>query len=117
VRGGKWRWKRIPAEGGEREELESTGHLVAGTPCQATCDESMVQVRAPLVRAEVAGRTAVELGQACDGGDRGCLGPGGEPLQLHVADHLGASWGHDVAPVHARGRQTETPPAGASTAS
>jgi hypothetical protein len=52
----------IPAEGCDIEELEPTGHLVTGTPGQAAFDESMVEGGANLVRAELVGRTAVELG-------------------------------------------------------
>jgi len=105
----------IPAEGRARAARASTGHLVTGTPCQAAFDASMGQGRTPLVRAEGVGCSAVARGQACDGSDRGVLGPGGAPLQRHSADHRGASWGQRVAPVSARGIRTETPPAGAST--
>ena len=78
----------IPAEGCDIEELEPTGHLVTGTPRQAAFDESMVEVRAHLVRAELVGRTAVELGSASDSGHIGLLGFQGQPLQLHITDHL-----------------------------
>jgi hypothetical protein len=50
----------------------------------------MVEVRANLVRAEVIGRTAIELGEAGHGSDIGFLSLGSKPLQLHVVDHLDA---------------------------
>ena len=37
--GGPVEVEPIPAEGRDREELEPTSHLVAGTPGQAACDE------------------------------------------------------------------------------
>jgi hypothetical protein len=90
VRGGKWRWSASQPRVVTEKNLSPRGYLVAGTPRQATFDEYMVQVRADLVRAELIGRTTVELGQACNGSDRGFLGPRGELLHLHVTDHLGA---------------------------
>jgi hypothetical protein len=50
----------------------------------------MVEVRANLVRVELIGGTAVELGEAGHGSDIGFLSPGGQPLQLHVTKHFGA---------------------------
>ena len=75
----------------------------------------MVPVGTDLVRVQVVGGTAIKLGQACDGGDRGFLGLGSKPLQFHVSNHFGTSWGHGGAPLYARGIRVETPPAGAST--
>src|SRR5262249_2043467 len=68
-----------------------------------------------LVRGEVSGGTAGELGEAGPGRARGCLGLGSKPLPLHGVDHRGASWGPGRAPLHARGIRTATPPAGVST--
>ena len=108
--------EHLPAEGREREKRASTGPLVAGTPGQAAVDEYRGEGRAQRVRAEVSGRTAIQLGEACPGSARGVLRPGGKPLPLPGVDHLGASWGHGRAPLPARGIRTETPPAGAVTA-
>ena len=107
--------ERIPAEGRDRENLAPTGDLVTGTPREVAFDTYMVHVRTNLVWAQLVGCTARERGQSCDGGDRGFLGPGCTPLQRPVSGHLSASWGHGVAPLYARGRRRETPPAGAST--
>ena len=82
----------IPAEGRHREARAATGHLGAGTPRQAACNEYMVEVRAPLIRPALSGGTAVALGEAGPGSDRSLLRPGGQPLQRHGVAHLGASW-------------------------
>jgi hypothetical protein len=82
----------IPARaiGIARKAALRTPLRIAGTLRQAAFDESMVEVRVALVRLELVGWTAVELGQAGHGGAISFLGPGCEPRQLHVADHLGA---------------------------
>ena len=116
VRGGQGRGSTSPPRGVREKNVRSTGPLVAGTPGQAAVDESRGEGRAHRVRAELSGRTAIQLGEACPGSDRGCLRPGGKPLPLPGVDHLGASWGHGRAPLPARGIRTETPPAGAATA-
>jgi hypothetical protein len=82
--------ERIPAKGRDIEKLAPTGNLVTGTPRAVAFDQYMMQGGTDLVWAELVRGTAIELGQACDGGDRGCLGLGSKPLQLHVSNHFGA---------------------------
>ena len=110
-----WEGAGLPAEGRDGETLQPTGDLVTGTPREVAFDESMVERRPDLVRAQGVGCTAIERGQACDGSDGGFLGLGSKPLQRHIVGHLGASWGHSGAPRYAQGIRRETPPAGAST--
>ena len=80
----------LPAEGRDGEKLQPTGALVTGTPRAVAFDQSMVEIRPALVRAQVGGGTAIALGEACDGSEGGLLGLGNQPLHLHVLGHLRA---------------------------
>jgi hypothetical protein len=80
----------IPAEGRAVEKLQPPGCLVTGTPREVAFDQSMVEIRTDLVRTQLVGCTAIELGEAGDGSARGFLGLGSQPLQLHVLGHLRA---------------------------
>jgi hypothetical protein len=93
--------ERLPAESRDLEALAPPGHLVTGTPRAMAFDESMVPGRPERVRAQWVGGTARARGPACDGGDRGVLGPGRKPWPLHVSGHRSASWGHGRAPLDA----------------
>jgi hypothetical protein len=79
----------IPTQGLGIEELQSRSRLIAGTPRQAPLDEEVVQVGTNLLWTQAIRRALVELGQAGDSGHIGLLGFRGQPLQLHIADHLG----------------------------
>lgn len=84
-----------PAERSGREALESTGHLVAGTPRQVAFDQQLRPGGVELLRTEAVGCTAIKLGAAHHRSHRGLLGPWGQSLHLHGSDHLRSSWGHD----------------------
>lgn len=79
----------IPAQSLGREELQPRSRLIAGTPCQASLDEEVVQVGTNLLWIQAIRRTLGELGSAGDSGHRGLLGFRGQPLQWHLVDHLG----------------------------
>jgi hypothetical protein len=79
----------IPPQGPGREELQPCGCLIAGTLRQAPLDQEMVQVRTNLLWMQAVWGALGELGQTGHSGDVSLLGLGGQPLQLHVADHLG----------------------------
>jgi len=113
--GGHVEGARLPTAGRAIETLASTGDVVTGTPREVAFDQSMGQGGTHLGRAALVGCTAIDRGQPGDGGARGVLGRGSQPLQLHVSSHRSASWGHGVAPLYARGIRRATPPAGAAT--
>lgn len=81
---------RIPAEGRDREKLASTGSLGTGTPREVAFDKARGQGCPALGRAQVVRCTAIALGQSGDGGDRGLLARGSQPLQRHVSGHRSA---------------------------
>jgi len=79
----------IPAQGLGREELQPRSRLIAGTPRQAPLDEEVVQGGTNLLCAQAIRRAVGELGSTSYSGHIGLLGFRGQPLQLHIADHLG----------------------------
>ena len=79
----------IPAQGLGREKQQPRRGLMAGTPCQAPLAEEVVQGGTHLLWTQAIRRALGELGSASDSGHVGLLGFRGQPLQLHIADHLG----------------------------
>jgi hypothetical protein len=83
-----------PPERLDVEKLPAPGDLVTRTPGQVAFNEQRVQGGTDLLRAQLCGGTPVALRETCHGGDRGFLGPGGQALQLHRAEHLEAEGFH-----------------------
>ena len=79
----------IPTQGCCREDLQPCGRLMAGTPRPAPLDEEVVQIRTDLLWTQAVRGTLVALGQTGHRGDLGHLRLWGEPLQLHIMEHLG----------------------------
>ena len=79
----------IPPQGLRREELQPCGRLIAGTPRQAPLDQEVVQIRTNVLWTQAVWGTLVEFGSAGHSGGRGHLRLRGQPLQLHVVEHLG----------------------------
>jgi hypothetical protein len=84
----------LPAQGLGREKAEPTGSVVTGTPGAVAVDEHMGPVAAHLGGAQLVGGAMGERREACPSSDRGGLGLGGQPVKVHLGDHLGTSRGH-----------------------
>jgi hypothetical protein len=79
----------LPAQGLRREALQPCSRVMAGTPRQAPLDQEVVPGGPHLLWTEAVRGALGERRHAGDRSDRGLWGLGGQPLPLHVANHLG----------------------------
>jgi hypothetical protein len=98
----------LPPQRLGREAFAPRSRLMAGTPRAAPFDQEVVEVRTHLLWTEAIRGALGALGPTGHSGDRGLVGLRGQPLQRHVAEHLGTSPWHSRS-CACQGAQTSAP--------